>query len=134
MNLFLFFSRKYRWSEHYFSVWSLGNTQKLLTTNGFLVSTIFFTIMNVSFLSLRFDLFLVIAKKVNQIRNNVENKTRIISCFAVHLLRVVAMLFNIYFCKLKEIGVHDISRLCYFLWLWLQLIQKLWQPRSVKLV
>ena len=65
------FSRKYRWPEHYFSVWSLGNSQKLLTTNQFLVSTIFFTIMNISFFSLRFDLFSIIAKEVNQIRNNV---------------------------------------------------------------
>ena len=36
-----------------------------------LVSTIFFTIMNISFFTLRFDLFLIIAKEVNQIRNNV---------------------------------------------------------------
>ena len=65
------FSRKCRWPEHYFSVWSLGNSQKLLTTNQFLVSTIFFTIMNVSFFSLRFDLFSIIAKEVNEIRYNV---------------------------------------------------------------
>ena len=55
----------------FFSVWSLGNHQKLLITNQFLVSTIFFTIMNISFFSLRFDLFSIIAKEVNQIRNNV---------------------------------------------------------------
>ena len=71
MNLTLVFSRKYRWPEHYFSVWSLGNSQKLLTTNQFLVSTIFFTIMNISFFNLRFDLFSIMAKEVNQIRNNV---------------------------------------------------------------
>ena len=71
MNLTLVFSRKYRWPEHYFSVWCLGNSQKLLKTNQFLVSTIFFTIMNISFFNLRFDLFLIIAKEVNQIRNNV---------------------------------------------------------------
>ena len=52
--------------------WSLGNSQKLLKTNQFLVSTIFFTIMNISFFSLRFDLLSVIAKEVNQIENNVE--------------------------------------------------------------
>ena len=52
-------------------VWSLGNSQKLLKTNQFLVSTIFFTIMNFSFFSLRFDLFSIIGKEVNQIRNNV---------------------------------------------------------------
>ena len=66
MNLIVVFSRKYR-----FSVWSLENSQKLLKTNQFLVSTIFFTIMNISFFSLRFDLFSIIAKEVNQIRNNV---------------------------------------------------------------
>ena len=71
MNLIVVFSRKYRWPEHYFSVWSLGNSQKLLKTNQFLVSTIFFTIINISFFSLRFDLFSIIAKEVNQIRNNV---------------------------------------------------------------
>ena len=71
MNLIVVFSRKYRWPEHYFSVWSLGNSQKLLKTNQFLVSTIFFTIMNISFFNLRFDLFSIIAKEVNQIRNNV---------------------------------------------------------------
>ena len=58
-------------SQHYFSVWCLGNSQKLLTTNQFLVSTIFFTIMNIYFFNLRFDLFLIITEEVNQIRNNV---------------------------------------------------------------
>ena len=71
MNLIVVFSRKYRWPEHYFSVWSLGNSQKLLKTNQFLVSTIFFTIINISFFNLRFDLFSIIAKEINQIRNNV---------------------------------------------------------------
>ena len=70
MNLIVIFSRKYRWPEHYFSVWSLGNCQKLLKTNQFLVNTIFFTIVNISFFSLRFDLFSINAKEVNQIRNN----------------------------------------------------------------
>ena len=71
MNLTLPFSRKYRRPEHYFSVWSLGYSHKLLTANQILLSTIFFTIMNISFFNLRFDLFLIIAKEVNQIRNNV---------------------------------------------------------------
>ena len=70
MNLTLVFSRKYRWPKNYFSVWSLGNPQKLLATNQFLVSTIFFTIINVSFFSLHFDLLSIIAKEVNWIRNN----------------------------------------------------------------
>ena len=97
MNLTLVFSRKYRWPEHYFSVWCLGSSEKLLTTNQFLVSTIFFTIMNISFLNLRFDFFSIIAKEVNQVPNNVVcgtmNKEQ---CFTVHLLRAVAMLFNIF--------------------------------------
>ena len=49
----------------------IGNYQKLLITNQFLVSTIFFAIMNISFFSLRFDLFSLIAIEVHQIRNNV---------------------------------------------------------------
>ena len=106
MNLTLVFSRKYRWPEHYFSVWSLGNSQKLLKTNQFLVSTIFFTIMNISFFSLRFDLFSIIAKEVNQIRNNVV-------CVVAHLVFVLSLCthygplqcFSTYFRKLKEIGV-----------------------------
>ena len=36
-----------------------------------LVRAIFFTIMNISFFSRRFDLFLIIAKEVKQIKNNV---------------------------------------------------------------
>ena len=71
MNLTLLFSRKYKWPENYFSIWCSGNYQKLLTTNQFLVSAIFFTIMSISFFNLRFDLFSIIAKEVNQIRNNV---------------------------------------------------------------
>ena len=71
MNLTLVFSRKYRWPEHYFSVWCLGSSQKLLTTNQFLVGTIFFTSMNIPFFNLRFVLFLIVAKVVHQIRNNV---------------------------------------------------------------
>ena len=81
MNLTLAFSRKYRWPEHYFSVWCLGNSQKLLTTKQFLVSTIFFTIMNISFFNLCFDLFLSIAKEVNQISNKVV-------CVVAHLVFV----------------------------------------------
>ena len=54
-----------------FFLWWLGNYQKLLTTNQFLVSTIFFTTITISFFNLRFDLFSIIAKKVIQIRNNV---------------------------------------------------------------
>ena len=68
-----------------------------ITTNRFLVSTIFFTIMNFSFFSLHFDLFSIIAKEVNQIRNNVVCAVaRLVSCLAVHSLRAVAMFFNIF--------------------------------------
>ena len=70
LNLIVVFSRKYRWPEHFFSVWYLENSQKLLKTNQFLVSAIFFPIMNISFFSLRFDLSSIIAKEVNQVRNN----------------------------------------------------------------
>ena len=121
MNLIVVFSRKYRWPEHYFSVWSLGNSQKLLTTNQFLVSTIFFTIMNISFFSLRFDLFSIIAKEINKIRSNV--------------ICVVARLAFLFYCVLptgrcnafqyiflnfrkSEFYGPYISRICYFLWLY----------------
>ena len=73
MNLILVFSRKYRGSEHYFSVWCLGNSQNLLTTNQFLDSAIFFPNTKISTFNLGFDLFSIIAKKVSQIRNNVVN-------------------------------------------------------------
>ena len=49
----------------------LGNSQKLLTANQFLLSTIFFTNINISFFNLRFGHFSIIAKKrFNQIRKN----------------------------------------------------------------
>ena len=50
VNLIVVFSRKYRWSEHYFSVWSLGNYQKLLKPNQLLVSTIFFHNYSVTYI------------------------------------------------------------------------------------
>ena len=71
MNLTLLLVGNTGWPEHYFSVLCLGNSQKLLTTNQFLLSTIFLTIMNISFFNLRFDLFSIMAKEVNQVRNNV---------------------------------------------------------------
>ena len=83
--------------EHYFSVWCLGNSQKLLTTNNFLVSTILFTILNIAFFNLRFDLFLIITKGVNQIRNNVVCVVaRLVFVFCCALTRAVAVLFNIF--------------------------------------
>ena len=50
-----------------------------ITKNKPSFSTIFFTIMNISFFNLRFDLFSIIAKEVNQIRNNVV-------CVVAHLV------------------------------------------------
>ena len=116
MNLNLVFSRKYRWPEHYFSVccMGLGISHKLLATNQFLVCTIFFTNINISFFNLRFDLFLIIAKKVNQIRNNVV-------CVVAHLVFVffcaltTGLCFSAYFRKLKEIGVLRPIFLGYFI-------------------
>ena len=49
----------------------LRKFSEITNTKPFLVSTIFFTSMNISFFNLRFNLFSIIAKKVNQIRNNV---------------------------------------------------------------
>ena len=66
----------------FFSVWSLGNSQKLQTTNQLLVSATFFAIINISFFSLLFDFFSIFAKKINQIRNNVV-------CFVAHLVFLV---------------------------------------------
>ena len=106
MNLIVVFSRKYRWPEHYFSVWSLGNSQKLLKTNQFLVSTIFFTIMNISFFSLRFDLFSIIAKEVNQIRSNVVCAVaRLVSLFCCAFTTGRCNAFQHIFHKLKQIVV-----------------------------
>ena len=118
MNLIVVFSRKYRWPEHYFSVWSLGNSQKLLKTNQFLVSTIFFTIMKISFFSLRFDLFSIIAKEVNQIRNNVVCVVaRLVFLFCCALTTGRCNAFQHNFVNQKN-STACISRLCYFLWLW----------------
>ena len=72
-------------AEH-FSVWCLGNSQKLLTTNKFLVSTIFFTNINISFFSLHFHFFSIIAKKVNQIGNDavcVAARLLFVFCYAL---------------------------------------------------
>ena len=120
MNLIVVFSRKYRWPEHYFSVWSLGNSQKLLKANQFLVSTIFFAIMNISFFSLRFDLFSIIAKEVNQIRNKlVCFVARLVLRFLLCTHYGLLQCFPTNFRKLKEIGVlRIIFPGCCFLWLW----------------
>ena len=48
----------------------LRKFSEITSNNQFLVSTIFFTSENISFFSLCFDLFSIIAKKVYQIMNN----------------------------------------------------------------
>ena len=90
----------------FFSVWSLGNPQKLLTTNQFLVSTILFTIMNISLFSLRFDLFSIITKEVNQIKNNVVCvRARLVFVFCCAFTTGRCNAFQYIFVKLKEMGV-----------------------------
>ena len=116
MNLTSVFSRKCRWLEHYFSIGSLGNPQKLLTINQFLVSTIFFTIVKISFFSLGFDLFSIIAIEVNQSRNNVARVVaRLVFLFCCALTMQGLQCFSTYFRQLKEIGVlRPIFPDCYF--------------------
>ena len=52
--------------------------------------------MNIYFFSLRFDLFSIITKKLNQIRNNLVCIEARLVYFAVHSPQAVAMLFNIF--------------------------------------
>ena len=59
--------------------------------------------MNISFFSLRFDFFSILAKEVNQIRINVVCVVaRLVFCFAAHSLRASCNTFQH---NLKEIGV-----------------------------
>ena len=75
----------------------LKKLSEITNNKPILISTIFFTIMNISFFNLRFDLFSFIAKKVNQIRKNVACVVaRLVFMFAMLSLRAVAMLFNIF--------------------------------------
>ena len=111
MNLIVVFSRKYRWPEHCFSIWSLGNSQKLLKTNQFLVSAIFFTIMSIFFFSFRFDLFSIIGNNVVCI------VARLVFLFCCALTTSRCNAFQHNFVNQKR-STACISRLCYFLWLW----------------
>ena len=83
------FSRKYRWPEHYFSVCSLGNSQKLLKTNQVSVGTMFLkygTKYEYLFFHSFFNLFSIIVKEVNQIKNNVVRvvaRLAFLFCFAL---------------------------------------------------
>ena len=49
----------------------LRKLSEITNNKPILISTIFFTIMSISFFNLCFNLFSFIAKEVNQIRNNV---------------------------------------------------------------
>ena len=64
----------------------------------------------ISFSSVRFDIFSIIAKEVNQIRNNVVSP-----CFLVLLQTHYWPLqcFSAYFRELREIGATHISRLLF---------------------
>ena len=84
-----------------------------ITNNIPIFSTIFFTIMNISFFSLRFDLFSIIAKEVNQIRNNVVcvvARLVFLFCCALTTGRCNAFQHNF-----VRSFTARISRLCYFL-------------------
>ena len=125
MNLTLFFSRKYRWPEHYFSAWRSGNSQKLLTTNQFLLSTMFFTIMNISFFNLRFDLF-------NHHQRSQSNQKQCSLCCGSPCFRVLLcnhygplQCFSTHIRRLKEIGaLRPIFPDYVFSWLWFELCHK----------
>ena len=55
--------------------------------------------LNIYFFNLRFDLFSIIAKEVNKIRNNVVYVVARLCCslcFAVHSIQVAATLFSIF--------------------------------------
>ena len=67
------------------------NFNVLLVENTIL-STIFFTIKNIAFFSLRFDLFSIIAKEINQVRNNVV-------CVAARLVYLFCCAFTMGRCN-----------------------------------
>ena len=83
-----------------------GNSEKILTTNQFLVSITYFTDINISFSNLCFDIFSVIVKNVNQIRNNVVYVVaRLVFAFLLCTHYGPLQHFSTYFRKSKEIGV-----------------------------
>ena len=75
VNLTLFFSRKYRLPEHYFMVGMVLRNFSEITNSKpiFRQYNIFYNYeyQSISIINLRFDLFSIIPKEVNQIRNNV---------------------------------------------------------------
>ena len=75
----------------------LRKLSKITNNKPILISTIFFTVMSISFFSLRFDLFSIIVKEVNQIRNNVVcvvARLVFVLCCALNMGRYIP--FNIF--------------------------------------
>ena len=75
----------------------LRKLSKITNNKPVLISTIFFTVMSISFFSLRFDLFSIIVKEVNQIRNNVVcvvARLVFVLCCALNMGRYIP--FNIF--------------------------------------
>ena len=62
----------------------LRKLSEITNNRPILINTIFFTIMNISFFNIRFDIFSIIAKEVNRIRSSV--------------VRVVARLVFVFCC------------------------------------
>ena len=86
---------------------------ELLKTNRFLVSAIFFPIMDIFFFSLRFDHFSIIAKEVNQIGSNVVCAVaRLVFLFCCALTTGRCNAFQHNFVRSFTARI---SRLCYFL-------------------
>ena len=77
--------------------------QILLKTNQFLVSTIFFTNINISFFNLFFGLLSIIAKKVDQISKNVPFAVaRLVFLFCCALITSRCNAFQQFFKYQKE--------------------------------
>ena len=103
MNLTLAFSKEYRWLEYYFSVWSLENYQKLLTTN----QSVQYFLQLWIFL---FSVCLLISFNHHQRSESNQKQCSLccgLPCFHVLLCTHYGPLecFWKYFRKLKEIGV-----------------------------
>ena len=72
-------------------MWCLGKSQKLLTTNQYLLGTIFFTNMNISFFSLHFVLFSIITKKS---QSNQEQCFHVLLCTHYEPLQCLHIFVN----------------------------------------
>ena len=101
MNLNLVFSRKYRWPEHYFSVWCMVLRKfSEITYYKPIFSQYSIFYKYISFFNLRFDLF-------SQSKQEKYSLCCSLTCFRVLLCTHYGPLqcFSTYFRKLKEIGV-----------------------------